>query len=150
MEEISNYFHEELNKLLLDIENYNFKLRMIDNEISELNDTEKKIVSHSDNPEYVFQVENMDKKIDEDSLRTIKERKIELESEKENIIKILPNVQEKADKFRRFYNMASYEHNDMIMVNKKLFRKLEFVFTLIDTDTRRAKLELAKVLKEEI
>ena len=89
MNEISKYFKEEWNKALFVKQNLDNQVQIIDNELSKLEQQENDISVREDNPDYVFQVDCFEKRMDEKTLNSIAERRCELKDSRLELEKLI-------------------------------------------------------------
>ena len=147
MNEISKYFKEEWNKALFVKQNLDNQVQIIDNELSKLEQQEKDISVREDNPDYVFQVDCFEKRMDEKTLNSIAERRCELKDSRLELEKLIEEKNVDINKFSHLYD-ESIRHNEKTE-KSDIYDRIEFIIKLMDSDIQRAKIELTNFLKEE-
>ena len=147
MNEISKYFKEEWNKALFEKQNLDNQMQIIDNELSKLEQQENDISVREDNPDYVFQVDCFEKRMDEKTLNSIAERRCELKDSRLELEKLIEEKNVDINKFKHLYD-ESIRHNKK-KEKSDIYDRIEFIIKLMDSDIQRAKIELTNFLKEE-
>lgn len=147
MNEISKYFKEEWNKAVFNKKNCENEIQIIDNELSKLIQQQKNISEREDDPDYVFQVDYYEKNMDEQSLNTIILRKEELEKNRQQLEKLIVNIDLEVEKTRHLYNESI--RTELSILSNEFNEKIRFIIQLMDNDIQRAKVELTNLLKEE-
>lgn len=147
MNEISKYFKEEWNKALFVKQNLDNQVQIIDNELSKLEQQENDISVREDNPDYVFQVDCFEKRMDEKTLNSISKRRCELKDSRLELEKLIEEKNVDINKFNHLYD-ESIRHNEK-KEKSDIYDRIEFIIKLMDSDIQRAKIELTNFLKEE-
>ena len=147
MNEISKYFKEEWNKALFEKQNLDNQMQIIDNELSKLEQQENDISVREDNPDYVFQVDCFEKRMDEETLSSIAARRCELKERRLELEKLIEDKNVDINKFNNLYD-ESIRHNEN-KIKADIYDRIEFIIKLMDSDIQRAKIELTNFLKEE-
>ena len=147
MNEISKYFREECNKALFEKQNLDNQVQIIDNELSKLEQQEKDISVREDNPDYVFQVDCFEKRMDEKTLNSIAERRCELKDSRLELERLIEEKNVDINKFSHLYD-ESIRHSKKTE-KSDIYDRIEFIIKLMDSDIQRAKIELTNLLKEE-